>query len=82
MREPVFEKGYPSYEAVNDIYDTTEIRLQDENMLITLHNVARIMEEADNTFHRRLGSELRKIADRFSDLTNKAHNRKHWTGRE
>jgi|GEM_PF-2423394 len=78
MREPVFEKGYPSYEAVNDIYDTTEIRLQDQDMLVTLHNVARIMEEADNT----LGSELRKIADRFSDLTNKAHNRKHWTGRE
>ena len=78
MREPVFEKGYPSYEAVNDIYDTTEIRLQDQDMLTTLHNVARIMEGADNS----LGSELRKIADRFSDLTNKAHNRKHWTGHE
>ena len=72
MREPVFEKGYPSYEAVNDIYDTTEIRETDGEMEIFLHDLAR-KENSDF---------IRRVADRFSDLTKKAHNRKHWTGHE
>ena len=63
---------------MTDIYDTTETRLRDEDMLMTLHNVARLMEQSDNP----LGSELRTIADRFSELAKAAHNRKHWTGHE
>lgn len=63
---------------MQDIYDTKDMRLRDQDMLITLHDVARIMEGADNP----LGSELRTIADRFSELTKAAANRKHWTGHE
>lgn len=68
---------------MNDIYDTTEIRLRDEEMIMTLHNVARVMEtrvmeNADNI----MGHEIRQIADRFNELAKAAHNRKHWTGHE
>ena len=63
---------------MSDIYDTTEIRLRDEEMVVTLHNVARVMESADNI----MGHEIRQIADRLSELAKAAHNRKHWTGHE
>lgn len=47
---------------------------QDRDIVVMLHNVARIMEDADNV----LGAELRKAADRFSELSEKAANRRHW----
>ena len=72
MREPVFEKGYPSYEAVNDIYDTADIIKQDTAWLARLRTVANEFDDY----------ELRQIADRFESLTTTAHNRKHWTGHE
>jgi len=43
-------------------------------MLNQLHNTARLMEQHDNT----AGSEVRRIADRFSELIKNAHNRRHW----
>jgi len=41
-------------------------------MEIFLHDLAR-KENSDF---------IRKIADRFAELTSTAHNRKHWTGHE
>ena len=52
--------------------------IDDKEMVIQLHNIARIMEEADAN----MGFEIRKIADRFSELTSKAATRRHWTGTE
>ena len=46
----------------------------DSDMLIQLHNTARLIEQHDNT----AGSEIRQIADRFSELIKNAHNRRHW----
>jgi len=54
------------------IYDTTEVRETDGEMEIFLHDLAR-KENSDF---------IRKIADRFAELTKTAHNRKHWTGHE
>lgn len=73
--EPVFEKGYPSYEAVNrGTVMSDQTYLDDKDMVIRLHDIARIMEAADAT----AGFELRKIADRFSQLIEKAATRRHW----
>ena len=44
----------------------------DSLMLTKLHELAR---EPEN-------KELREIADRFSDLINRAQGRRHWTGDE
>ncbi len=44
----------------------------DSLMLIKLHDLAREQEN----------KELREIADRFSDLINRAQGRRHWTGNE
>jgi len=57
---------------MNDIYDTTEIRQTDGEMEIFLHDLAR-KENSDF---------IRRVADRFAELTKAAHNRKHWTGHE
>lgn len=46
--------------------------VNDSLMLTRLHDLAR---EQDS-------KELRKIADRFSDLINRAHSRRHWTRSE
>jgi len=54
------------------IHDTTEVRETDGEMEIFLHDLAR-KENSDF---------IRKIADRFAELTSTAHNRKHWTGHE
>jgi len=54
------------------IHDTTEVRETDGEMEIFLHDLAR-KENSDF---------IRKIADRFAELTKTAHNRKHWTGHE
>lgn len=56
----------------NDIYDTTAIRESDGEMEIFLHDLAR-KENSDF---------IRRVADRFAELTKTAHNRKHWTGHE
>lgn len=60
MIEPVFEKGYPSYDAVN------RQPLTDGDMVIKLHEIARQVEQfgASNLTE----SEMRQIADRFSEL--------------
>ena len=63
---------------MQDIYDTTEMRASDEKMLMTLHTVAATLGQQHSEFEK----ELRTIADRFSELTKAAHNRKHWTGHE
>lgn len=52
--------------------------LTDEEMIIQLHNTARLLESADTV----AGREMRQIADRFSELSKAAANRKHWTGHE
>ena len=52
--------------------------LTDEDMVILLHNMARSLEQRDPLY----GSEIRQTADRFSELTKAAANRKHWTGHE
>lgn len=45
--EPVFEKGYPSYEAVNrGTVMSDQTYLDDKDMVIRLHDIARIMEAA------------------------------------
>jgi hypothetical protein len=46
--------------------------VDDSLMLTKLHDLAR---EQNN-------KELREIADRFSDLINRAQGRRHWTGNE
>ena len=46
--------------------------VDDSLMLTKLHDLAR---EQDS-------KELREIADRFSDLINRAQGRRHWTGNE
>lgn len=46
----------------------------DSEMLNQLHNTARIMEQHD----KESGPELRRIADRFSELIKNAHQRRHW----
>jgi hypothetical protein len=46
--------------------------VDDGLMLIKLHDLAR---EQDS-------KELREIADRFSDLVNRAQGRRHWIGNE
>ena len=69
----------PEEYKMQDIYDTKAIRDQDGDDVIFLHNVARQFElNAD----MEQGKEMRRIADRFSELTKAAHNRKHWTGHE
>ena len=57
MEAPVFEKGYPSYEAVNRKCDMSQ-----EEMVIYLHDLAR--EKNDNS--------LRYIADTLSDYIKSA----------
>ena len=52
--------------------------LTDQDMVILLHNVARQIGYADTTAE----SEIRQVADRFSELSKVAANRKHWTGHE
>lgn len=46
----------------------------DSDMLMHLHNTARVMEQND----KEAGPELRRIADRFSELIKNAHQRRHW----
>lgn len=46
----------------------------DSDMLMQLHNTARVMEQND----KEAGPELRRIADRFSELIKNAHQRRHW----
>ena len=46
----------------------------DSEMLIQLHNTAKVLEQNDKS----VGQELRQIADRFSTLIKNAHNRRHW----
>ena len=59
MQEPVFEKGYPSYEAVNrDNKKMSTVPTTDGEMVIWLHDRARI---TGNTFYR-------EVADRFNEL--------------
>ena len=71
MIEPVYEKGYPCWDAVNNegkyAMPLPEGRkaLTDEDMVILLQNMARDAEKAKNKY---LGSELRETADRFSEL--------------
>ena len=48
--------------------------LDDQEMLIQLHNTARLLEGADSN----AGREMRQIADRFSELIKNAHQRRHW----
>ena len=56
----------------NDIYDTTEVRKTDGEFESFLHNLA-----------SKEGSEfVMRVAERFSQLARKAHDRKHWTGHE
>lgn len=56
----------------NDIYDTTQIRKKDGELESFLHNLA-----------ARENSEIvSRVAERFSQLARKAHDRKHWTGHE
>jgi len=50
--EPVFEKGYPSYKAVN----RSTMPMSEQEMIIYLHDKAR----KDDDFY------LRLIADRFA----------------
>ena len=59
---PVFEKGYPSYEAVNRKQTMT-----DEEMIIRLHDIARTTGQfgAANLNEQ----EMREIADRFAELS-------------
>ena len=52
--------------------------MTDQDMVILLHNVARQIGYADTTAE----SEIRQVADRFSELSKSAANRKHWTGHE
>ena len=72
-RKPLTMNDLASLDIMkNDIYDTTEIRAKDSDMEIFLHDLAR-KENSDF---------IRKVADRFAELSKTAHNRKHWTGHE
>ena len=64
MIEPVYEKGYPSYEAVNK-RDPME-PMTDEDMVIKLHEIARTVEQFGASSLS--GPQMRMIADRFSEL--------------
>ena len=72
-RKPLTMEDLTSLDIMqNDIYDTTAIRESDGEMEIFLHDLAR-KENSDF---------IRRVADRFAELTKTAHNRKHWTGHE
>lgn len=58
----------------NDIYNVTDIIVEDTLMLSRLRALAIEDKEDSELFSR--------IADRFESLTTTAHNRKHWTGKE
>jgi len=64
MREPVYEKGYPSYEAVNR-KDPME-PMTDDEIVIKLHEIARTAEQFGTS--NLSGPQMRMIADRFSEL--------------
>lgn len=51
--------------------------IEDSNMVITLHNVARAMEQNQKDLSG-ISKELRLIADRLSELTKKAADRRQW----
>mgnify|MGYP005989714407 CR=1 FL=1 len=53
---------------------TDQRLLDDQQMLIELHNTARMLEGADY----KAGREMRQIADRFAELIKNAHSRRHW----
>ena len=57
---------------------TDQRYLDDQEMLIQLHNTARVLEGADVN----AGKEMRQIADRFSELVKIAATRRHWNGTE
>lgn len=52
--------------------DIAKIRKEDNDMESFLHNMA---SKSDDEF-------VMKLAERFSKLTRKAHDRLHWTGAE
>lgn len=78
MIEPVYEKGYPCWDAVNnkgkyeDMAKLPEGRkaLTDQDMVILLHNIARSVEQFGSS--NLSGSEMRQTADRFSELAKAA----------
>lgn len=51
--------------------ESKALLLSDEDMLIRLHDTARMLEDAD-VF---AGKEMRQIADRFSELMKKSEKR-------
>ena len=59
--EPVFEKGYPSYEAVN------RKEMTEDEMIIYLHDLARARQDGN----------LRIIADKFSEYITAAKTTRH-----
>ena len=72
MIEPVYEKGYPCWDAVNNegkyAMPLPEGRkvLTDEDMVILLHNMARSVGQFGAANLKE--SEVRQIADRFNEL--------------
>lgn len=50
------------------------VPLTDEDMVILLHNMARNVGQRD----KMLEEDLRQTADRFSQLSSKAAQRRHW----
>lgn len=54
------------------MYDVDKVVESDDEMVIFLHDLA---SKENNDF-------IRRIADRLSELANKAHKRGHWTGVE
>ena len=52
--------------------------LTDQDMIDLLYNMSRSLEKRDEV----LGTELRETADRLDQLSKKAAERKHWTGKE
>lgn len=60
MEAPVYEKGYPSYEAVN------RVELSDNDMVTKLHSIAQTVESfgaCNLSAH-----EMRQISNRFEQL--------------
>lgn len=52
--------------------------LTDDDMIILLHSMAANLADRDAV----VSNELRQTADRLSELSKKAKDRKHWTGHE
>ena len=54
------------------------VALTDSDMVVLLHNMARDLWGKDEV----LSTHFRQIADRLSQLADKAATRRHWTGQE